>query len=454
MSGRPDTRHAAVQILLAVFSDGRSLTAACAEVLPALPDARERAFAQDLCYGVLRWWPRLEAIARQLVHRPLPPRDADVHCLILLGLYQMLHTRVPEHAAVAATVAVTATLRKAWARGMVNAVLRRFQRERDAILAAADADEAAALAHPAWLLRRIRTDWPEDWRRIATENNARAPMWLRVNRRRGPREDYLRELEAAGIAAAVVPRSGPDALLLEEPVDIARLPGFADGRVSVQDGAAQFAAPLLCVGLDTDSGAEAETGSNAGAVRRVLDLCAAPGGKSAHILELAADVELCAVDVDEDRLQRVRETLERLGLQAQLVCADAANPQAWWDARPYDRILLDAPCSASGVIRRHPDIKRLRRTEDIAALAAQQRALLDAAWTLLAPGGMLLYATCSIMHEENNAQIEDFLARHPDARARAIEAAWGRALSCGRQILPGEDGMDGFFYACVDKLRT
>ena len=434
MSGRPDARHAAVQILLSVFSDGRSLTAACAQILPDLPDARERAFTQDLCYGVMRWWPHLEAVARELVHRPLPPRDADVHCLILLGLYQMLHTRVPEHAAVAATVAVTAALRKAWARGMVNAVLRRFQRERDAVLARADRDEAAALAHPAWLLRRIRTDWP----RLAPyrRDNRRAPMWLRVNRRQGTREIILRELGAAGIGAAVSAVAA-DALLLDEPVDVVRLPGFAAGRVSVQDGAAQLAALLL----------GAETG------QRVLDLCAAPGGKSAHILELA-DVELCAVDVDEERLQRVRETLDRLGLPARLVCADAAQPQTWWDGALFDRILLDAPCSASGVIRRHPDIKRLRRPEDIAALAAQQRALLDAAWTMLAPGGMLLYATCSIMHEENNAQIEDFLARRTDARARAIDVAWGRPLSCGRQILPGEDGMDGFFYACVDKLRT
>ncbi len=436
MSGATDPRYAAVQILLAVFSSGRSLTAACAETLPGIAAARDRAFAQDLCYGVLRWWPRLEAVARELVHRPLPPRDADVHCLILIGLYQMIHTRVPEHAAVAATVAVTAVLRKPWARGMVNAVLRRFQRERDALLARADEDEVAALAHPAWLLQRIRADWPADWRGIAQENNQRAPMWLRVNRRQGTRDDYLRELEAAGIAAAAA--AGADALLLDEPVDVMRLPGFATGRVSVQDGAAQLAAPLLGIA----------------AGQRVLDLCAAPGGKSAHILELNANVDLCAVDIDEGRLQRVRETLDRLGLQARLICADAACPQSWWDGVPFDRILLDAPCSASGVIRRHPDIKRLRRPEDLAALAVQQRALLDAAWTLLAPGGMLLYATCSIMHQENNAQIEDFLARRPDARARAIDAAWGRALSCGRQILPGENGMDGFFYACVDKLRT
>lgn len=438
----PDARHAAVTILASVYSAGRSLTLAGAEVLPRIADPRDRALAQDLCYGVLRWGPRLEALAAELLNKPLGARDTDVHCLILVGLYQLLYTRIPPHAAVAATVAVTGALRKTWARGMVNAVLRRCQRESEALLARVDADEAAALAHPRWLLDRIRGDWPEDWRRVAEANNERPPMCLRVNRLRSTREAYLEELRAAGLEAVPAPQA-PDGLVLDRPVDVARLPGFGDGRVSVQDAAAQQAAVLL----DLHSG------------QRVLDLCAAPGGKTAHILERGVGLAaLLAVDVDAARLERVREGLDRLGLSAELRCADASRVETWWDGAPFDRILLDAPCSATGVIRRHPDIKRLRRPEDIAVLAARQRELLDAAWSTLAPGGMLLYATCSIIHEENNAQVGDFLSRHGDARLRAHAPAhavadrWGRTLPFGRQILPGESGMDGFFYACVDKL--
>lgn len=437
MSRAPDARLAAVGILTEVYAAGRSLTQAGSEVLPRIADPRDRALTQDLCYGVLRWGPRLEALAGALLDKPLGARDTDVQCLILIGLYQLLYTRIPAHAAVAATVSVTGALRKSWARGMVNAVLRRCQRERESLLACVDADEAAALAHPRWLLDRLRVDWPQDWRRIAEANNEHPPMCLRVNRLRGTRQAYLEELQAAGFTAVPAPHTS-EGLTLDRPVDVSRLPGFAEGEVSVQDAAAQQAAALL----DLHAG------------QRVLDLCAAPGGKTAHILERGIELAgLLAVDIDAARLARVRETLDRLGLAAELRCAGASRVGEWWDGAPFDRILLDAPCSGTGVIRRHPDIKRLRRAEDIAALAARQRELLDAAWRTLAPGGMLLYATCSIIHEENNAQIGDFLARHGDARLRAhADADWGRMLPFGTQILPGESGMDGFFYACVDKL--
>ncbi|MDR2877822.1 MAG: 16S rRNA (cytosine(967)-C(5))-methyltransferase RsmB [Chromatiales bacterium] len=440
MSAVPSARLAAVRILTEVYDDRRSLTQASAEVLPQISDPRDRALTQDLCYGVLRFGPRLEALTGKLLNKPLAARDGDVQCLILVGLYQLLYTRVPAHAAVAATVAVTAALGKSWARGLVNAVLRRCQRESEELLARVDADDAASLAHPRWLLERFRRDWPQDWRRIAEAGNEHPPMWLRVNRLRGPREAYLQELQAAGFSAAA-PAHTPDGLLLDKPTDVARLPGFAQGRFSVQDGAAQQAAALL----DLHAG------------QRVLDLCAAPGGKTAHILERGIDLAaLVAVDVDAARLARVQDTLNRLGLVAQLRCADAAHADEWWDGVAFDRVLLDAPCSGTGVIRRHPDIKRLRRAEDIAGLAARQRELLDAAWRVLAPGGMLLYATCSIIHDENNLQIQDFLARHDDARLRPHVAShaleWGRALPFGRQILPGEHDMDGFFYACIDKL--
>lgn len=430
-----DARHAAVQVLTQVYA-GRSLTAAPAEIIPGIDDPRDRALAQDLCYGVLRWGPRLEAAVRLLVHRPLPRRDADVQCLILIGLYQMIHTRIPPHAAVAATVDVASRLGKPRARGMVNAVLRRFQREAGDLLARVDTDEAQALACPAWLAGILEQDWPLDWRTIAQAGNRKAPMCLRVNLSRGGREGYLLELGAAGIGAAPQPHTAAG-IVLDDPVDVTRLPGFAEGRVSVQDGAAQLAAPLLDVGPG----------------QRVLDLCAAPGGKTAHILETQPDLaELVAVDIDMDRLHDVRRNLVRLGLRARLVCADGARADAWWRGEDFDRILLDAPCSGTGVIRRHPDIKRLRRAADIEPLVARQRELLDAAWRVLAPGGMLLYATCSIIHQENNAQLQDFIARHQDARVRGLDASWGRPLPFGRQILPGEDGMDGFFYACVDKV--
>jgi len=431
-----DARSAAVAVLVEVFAAGRSLSASLPSVLRQVTEARERALAQDLCYGVLRWWPRLEAIASALMRKPLKDRDTDILCIILTALYQLLHTRVPAHAAVDEAVNLSVRLGKPWARALVNAVLRRFQRERVQVLAAVDRDEASALAYPRWLLDLLKTSWPADWERIAHAGNERPPMCLRVNLRRGGRDDYLRELAEAGIAAAVHPH-GAAALVLEQPLEVERLPGFADGRVSVQDAAAQLAAELFA----------ARPGEC------VLDACAAPGGKTAHILELQPGVaELLAVDRDAARLLRVQENLDRLGLAAELVCADAAAPGTWWDGRPFDRILLDAPCSGSGVLRRHPDIKRLRRETDIAPLAAQQERLLDAAWCLLRPGGMLLYSTCSIISGENDAQITRFLSRHPDASERRIEARWGRALSAGRQILPGEDGMDGFYYACLDRL--
>lgn len=433
-----DARHAAVRILGEVYGSGHSLTQACAAALPQLAEPRDRALAQDLAYGVMRWGPRLEALAALLLRRPLGRRDIDVHCLVLIGLYQLIHTRVPPHAAVAATVAVTAGLGKSWARGLINAVLRRFQREAAELLARVDADEATACAHPRWLFERLRADWPRDAVAIANAANERPPMTLRVNRRRASRDDYMRHLRAAEIEAVEAPYC-PDGIVLEQPRDVVRLPGFADGLVSVQDGAAQLAAPLL----------------ELGAGQRVLDLCAAPGGKTAHILESEPGIAgLFAVDIDAARLQRVREGLDRLGLRAALVCGDGARPRDWWDGVSFDRILLDAPCSATGVIRRHPDIKHLRRPEDITALAARQAELLDAAWTMLAPGGMLLYATCSIMQQENDAQLEAFLARQRDARAREIHASWGRALRFGRQVLPGSDGMDGFFYGRVDRLAA
>jgi 16S rRNA (cytosine967-C5)-methyltransferase len=428
-----DARSTAARVVAEVMA-GRSLSDVLAPALADLP-VQERGFAQELCYGTLRWGPRLQALVGRLLRKPLRERDRDVLALLWIGLYQLLYTRVPDYAAVDATVAASRHLQKPWAAGLVNAVMRAFQKERNALLAEADRNETTATAHPAWLLRALQEGRPLDWRDIVAANNGRPPMTLRVNRRRTNRDEYLRRLAAAGLPALPVPYAD-GGIMLESPVDVALLPGFREGLVSVQDAAAQLAAPLL----DSRSG------------ERVLDACAAPGGKTSHLLELQpALAELIALDKDEARMAQVKDNLVRLGLEASLVVDDAGAAQSWWDGRPFDRILLDAPCSGSGVIRRHPDIKYLRRPEDIAVLAAEQRRLLASLWTLVKRGGMLLYAVCSILPEENERQVQDFLARHEDAREELPNVAWGRVLQHGRLILPGTGGMDGFYYASLKK---
>lgn len=432
--GAAEARGAAAGVLAQVMAEGRSLSAALPPALAGLP-AQERALLQELCYGVLRWGPRLEVLLARLMTKPLRDKERVVHALLLVGLYQLFYTRIPPYAAVAGTVDAARALGKPWAAGLVNAVLRGAQKGGEVLLAEVDRDESAAAAHPVWLLESLRAGRPEEWRAIVAANNERAPMSLRVNRRRGDRAAYLARLAAAGIDAAAVPRT-ECGVVLARPLDVDQLPGFAAGEVSVQDGAAQLAAELL----------DAQPGE------RVLDACAAPGGKTCHILERQpALAELTALDHDATRMARVHDNLARLGLTARVIVNDAARPDAWWDGAPFDRIVLDAPCAGLGVIRRHPDIKYLRRPEDIAALAALQGRLLDALWPLLRAGGKLVYVTCSVLPQENEMQIERFLRQRADAREHIIAAAWGRALNHGRLILPGEEGMDGFYYACLEK---
>jgi 16S rRNA (cytosine967-C5)-methyltransferase len=427
-----NSRLTAAHILSCVLNGGQSLTAALNNGLQAVASPQDRAFIQALCYGVVRYYFRLDFILRQLLHKPL--KDADVRILALIGLYQLGFMRVKPHAAVSETVAAMA--KKPGAKALLNAVLRNYLRARENLEAQADADKTAATLHPGWLIRRIEQDWPEQAAAVLTANNQHPPLALRVNALHGSRDQYLARLAQHLIVARLSDICG-SAVVLEKPQPVEQLPGFAQGDVSVQDCAAQLAAGLLDVQ----------------AAQRVLDICAAPGGKTAHILESQPQLkELLAIDVDPERLQRVAENLQRLGLRAQLLAADAAHPETWWDGLAFQRILLDAPCSALGVIRRHPDIKLLRKPDDIAQLEALQRAILDAAWTLLAPGGLLLYATCSILKQENENQIAAFLARHQDAAAEPIHAAWGMARAHGRQILPGDaDNMDGFYYARLRK---
>lgn len=426
-------RVAAARVVQGVL-EGDSLSSLIPHQFTALEAARDRALAQELSYGTLRCYPRLAALLERLLQKPLKQKDRDVMALLLIGCYQLLYLRVADHAAVNETAGAANQLRKRWAVGLINGVLRRLQREQEELLAELESVEEARYAMPGWLLRELRQRWPDDWRRRVAALNGRPPMTLRVNRRRIDREGYLARLAEAGIEAtphAVAP-AGID---LERPLEVESLPGFDSGDVSVQDGAAQLAAGLL----------ELAPGQS------VLDACAAPGGKSCHLLESEPAIDLTAMDIDGERLQRVAENLARLDLEAELVEGDAAAPAGDWAARGYDRILLDVPCSATGVIRRHPDIKLLRRESDIAELAARQRQILKAIWPLLKPGGLMLYATCSILPAENEHQMEWFLVQQADARERPIEAAWGEARPAGRQIPPGDGGMDGFYYALLEK---
>ncbi|MFO7647677.1 MULTISPECIES: 16S rRNA (cytosine(967)-C(5))-methyltransferase RsmB [Halomonas] len=399
--------------------------------------ARDRALFKALCYGTCRTLPRLEALATKLLVKPFKARDADVQALLLLGIHQLLYLRIPAHAAVGETAGAARLLGKEWATRVLNGCLRRLQREAAELQAEVDRDPAVALLHPKWLLKALRQAWPDDWRAIAAANNEPGPMTLRVNRRHGDREAYIDRLAAAGLEGRLCLHA-PDGITLETPCDVHALPGFDEGHVSVQDEAAQLATVLLGPALAPRPGA------------RVLDACCAPGGKTAHLLEVF-DIDMQAVDSDAERLARVEDALARLNLSARLAHGDATALD-WWDGVPFEAILLDAPCSGTGVIRRHPDIKRLRRPSDITSLAALQARLLDNLWPLLRPGGTLLYATCSVLPEENSDQVDAFLARTPDAESTTpLDVAWGREAGAGRQLLPEIDSHDGFFYARLRK---
>jgi 16S rRNA (cytosine967-C5)-methyltransferase len=426
-----NTRNLAAVALAEVVGGGRSLTAALEKHLPEVADPRERAFVQALCYGVVRDYPRLRFLLDRLARKPI--HDLEIHMLALIGLHQLRAMQVKAHAAVSETVG--AARRKPWAKPLLNAVLRNYLRHDRELEASAERSEEAGTAHPQWLIERLRCDWPEHWQRLLRENNLHPPMTLRVHAGRCDRESYLDLLGAAGLPAEMCPHS-PVGITLAAPVAVDALPRFAQGWVSVQDEAAQLAALLL----------------DAYPRQRVLDVCAAPGGKTAHLLETCpGPLDLVAVDVDGERIQRLRENLARQGLHATLVTGDARSPRDWWDGRPFDRILLDAPCSATGVIRRHPDIKLLRQPCDIDAVVALQRAILEAVWPLLKTGGILLYATCSVLRSENEDQIARFLQDYADAEEIPIEAEWGIPVAHGRQILPGESRMDGFYYARLRK---
>ncbi len=427
-------RAAAARAVRAVIDHGQSLDAALAPEIGAIA-TDDAPLCKELSYGTLRYEPRLGWFAGRLLRQPLPASARDVHALLLVGLYQLDVLGTPPHVAVSTTVEACRVLRQSWACALLNATLRNFQRNQSSLRAEAKTSLVARFAHPPWMIEAARKDYPADWRTLLDANNARAPMTLRVNLRAISRERYLQRLAAAGVSAAATARSRCG-VSLAAPLAVSSLPGFDEGLVSVQDEAAQLAAPLL----DPLPG------------QRVLDACAAPGGKTAHLLEAYPQIgELVAVDADDSRLARLRSTLARLSLSARVQNGSALEPQSWWDGRAFQRILLDAPCSATGVIRRHPDVKALRRPSDIHALASTQRRMLEALWPLLARGGKLLYSTCSVFPEENQLTVREFLTATPDATEAVITADWGHAAPVGRQILPGEDNMDGFFYALLVK---
>lgn len=427
-------RLLAVKVLQEVLIQGRSLSTALPKLLPKADDG-ERGLCQELSYGVLRHYLTLEAIAVQLMDKPLKSKDRDIHLLILLGLYQILHLRIPDHAAVSETVDSVKALKKPWARGLVNGVLRNFLRNREELLQQVSQTHTSNYAHPQWIISALKKHWPDHWQAILEANNQYPPFTIRCNARQVQRKDYLQELEEVELSATPTAHT-EQGITLEQASPVERLPGFEQGRSSVQDGAAQLAAQLL----------DAQAGE------RVLDACSAPGGKLAHILERQPDCQLIAVDIDAHRVERIVQNLQRLQLQAEVITADVAATDKWWDGKEFDRILLDAPCSATGVIRRHPDIKQLRTAEDIEQLTRLQAQILDALWSTLKRGGRMVYATCSVMAEENHLQMGDFLRRHKDARELPLEVTWGHTCEVGRQILPGEDGMDGFYYATLHKF--
>ena len=428
-----DVRTEATTVVAKLLTQDGSLSTLIPSALERVKQ-QDRSLLQELCYGTARWQPRLKLYLDALMDKPLRNKDNDVRALLLIGLYQLAFLRIPSHAAIHESVAVATKLKKNWAKGLVNGVLRRFQREQAQLDQQLASQPVFQTSHPAWLMAAMTQAWPENCPALFDINNSRPPMTLRVNQQRISRNDYLQLLADGGIPGLATPYS-EHGIVLDVPTDVEALPHFRQGYCSVQDEAAQLAAPLL------------ELASH----QRVLDACCAPGGKTAHILECQPTLQTCVgLDISAERMQRTADNLRRLDLQAQLLVADANQPDVWWDGQQFDRILVDAPCSGSGVIRRHPDIKILRDSANVAKLAATQLTLLQALWPLLAPGGIMLYATCSILPEENTKLVARFVEQHDDAAPVPIHASWGVAQPFGRQLLPAANSHDGFFYA---KLR-
>jgi 16S rRNA (cytosine967-C5)-methyltransferase len=427
-------RSIAAEILRDVLQKNKSLNV-IQHYKTKLPTS-DHALIQELSFGVMRYYEQLSTILKQLMKKPLKAKDSDIKALLLIGIYQLIYSKMPAHAIVSSTVDATKNLKKPWAKGLVNGILRNFQRESSTILASTEHNLSATHHFPEWLLNKITQTWPDHWQQITDASAQRPPMTLRVNHKKTTTEAYQQNLTDINISTDIN-TIVPSALTLKIPTKVSALPNFFEGYSSVQDAGAQLAAKLLQIEPN----------------QRILDACAAPGGKTGHIAEQESSTVCLALDSDLSRTERIDENLQRLEVteQVHVIHADANQVDQWWDKQQFHRILLDAPCSATGVIRRHPDIKFLRQENDIAGLVQQQKSLLKNLWPLLKTNGILLYCTCSILTEENDQQITSFLAEHTDAIERPIEQSWGHKVSVGRQILPGENNMDGFYYAMLKK---
>jgi len=426
-------RAIAAQTVEAVLERGESMATALPHAQSSLDNPKNKALLQEITYGVMRELTQLEYYINSLMDNPLKGKQRIVHHLLLVGAYQLLHMRIPPHAALGETVAAIDDLDRPKFKSLVNGVLRSLQRDHQKLLDNMPTKGPVTYNHPKWIIKRATQAFPKQWQQILTANNQRSPMWLRNNASMQTRDEYLAQLELAQIPA-VKGDIGDNSIILENPMPVSSLPNFDQGACSVQDGAAQQAAEIL--------------GAKDGEL--ILDACAAPGGKTCHIIELAKDVKVVAVDCDQRRLDRVQQNLDRIGLDATLICGDGTQPDTWWQGEKFDRILLDAPCSATGVIRRNPDIKWLRRESDILPLVSLQQEIIDACWSLLKPGGTLVYATCSILPAENSQQVLNLLQRHDDATLIPLNDN-DTPTSPGWQLLPGEHNVDGFYYAKIQK---
>lgn len=399
------------------------------------PHANDHAFIKEMCFGTLRFWIKLQAILKDLLERPLKPEDKDIECLLCVGLYQLIYMSVPPYALVNETVTATRVLKKSWASGLVNKILHMAaeKKEQGQLVARGI---TAEYSHPNWIIEKIKAAWPNDWQNILNSNNEKAPLFLRVNKRKISLSQFEKLLNENKITSERV-ADAPDALLLTHPLPVEKIPGFFDGFFSVQDASGQKVVEYLDIHAN----------------ERILDACAAPGGKTTHILENHPDIKNCvAIDIHPDRIKKITENIKRLGLpekKVKLIVEDVCNINAWWDGEPFDRILIDAPCSATGVIRRHPDIKILRKKTDIKNLAEHQLKILNSLWPLLAKSGKLIYTTCSILRDENEQVINLFLASNPDAKIIPINNTWGVNLKHGQQVLTGDHNRDGFYYAVL-----
>ncbi|MCW8934963.1 MAG: 16S rRNA (cytosine(967)-C(5))-methyltransferase RsmB [Gammaproteobacteria bacterium] len=437
------SRKAALNILLSVLrDDGKSLSSLTH--LTENIDARDAAFARMLSFGVLRFYQQLQALLKPFIKKPLKAKDIDVQLVMLMAVYQIMYSRVPEFAVVDSAVQQIRKSKKKWAASMVNAVLRSFLRQIEnkdlqEVIGGLESEEAI-YSHPQWIINRMQEDWPDSWREILQANNQQAPMTLRINLQQTTVDDFIAELEKDFEISAEKISGIPTAIKLEQARDVKQLPGYNKGWFSVQDAGAQLAAQIL----------QPKAGDY------ILDACAAPGGKTAHMFEMQADITLTALDISQSRLQRVEENCQRLGFKPKLITADVTEVEKWWDGKQFDKILLDVPCSAVGVIRRHPDIKHLRWDEDIETLVQLQRDILLKNWQLLKPGGFLLYATCSLFKAENEQQVTWFLQQNEDASlvdlTNVVSLAAGQESAApGLQLFPVSGDNDGFYYALLQK---